>query len=286
MKPSGIKAIDVHGHIGTYKGAMQKPSLIADKMMSGSYATVVKRAMLANTQITIVSHLKALLPRFHGNPIHGNKILFNEIRNYPQLMMWVVVNPLQPDTYKQAKEMLKSHKCAGIKIHPEEHGYPIKKYGMKIFEFAEENNAVVETHSGEKNSMPEDFLKFANDFPTVKLIVSHLGCGWDRCFTHQINTIAKSKHGNIYTDTSSAMSIFSGLLEYAVSEIGAEHILYGTDTPLYFAPMQRSRIDNADINSKAKEMILCTNALRLFKLGANNENNWTRHNFSRAEKHI
>jgi len=46
------------------------------------------------------------------------------------------------------------------------------------------------------------------------------------------------------------MALTSNLIEWAVSEVGAQHILYGTDSPLYFAPMQRARVDNADISDK------------------------------------
>jgi predicted TIM-barrel fold metal-dependent hydrolase len=70
----------------------------------------------------------------------------------------------------------------------------------------------------------------------------------------------------LVTDTSSAKSITSNLIEWAVGEIGAEHILYGTDSPLYFAPMQRARIDNADISDRDKRLILHDNAARLFDL--------------------
>jgi predicted TIM-barrel fold metal-dependent hydrolase len=82
--------------------------------------------------------------------------------------------------------------------------------------------------------MPADFIPFANDFPSVTLIISHLGCGWDNDPSYQVQSIQQSKHGNIYTDTSSAMSINPLLVDWAVKEIGAEKIMYGTDTPLFF----------------------------------------------------
>ena len=55
-------------------------------------------------------------------------------------------------------------------------------------------------------------------------------------------------------------------IEWGVKEIGAERLLYGTDSPLYFAPMQRARIDNAEISDTEKKLILRENALKLFKL--------------------
>jgi predicted TIM-barrel fold metal-dependent hydrolase len=47
--------------------------------------------------------------------------------------------------------------------------------------------------------------------------------------------------------------------------MGPERILFGTDTPLYFSPMQRARVDNAEISDGAKRMILRENAERVFR---------------------
>ena len=258
-----IMAIDVHAHFGKCRGAKFR---LTDKFMSGDADLVVQRARLAHTRLTMVSPLEALMPRLGGDPISANLNAAQVVAQTDGLLQWVVVDPTQPQTYEQAQEMLKLPKCVGIKIHPEEHGYLIAEHGKTIFEFAVRCHAIVQTHSGEEKSLPKDFVKLANDFPEVTLIISHLGCGWDEDLTHQVCAIQASKHGNVFTDTSSAKSITSNLIEWAVGEIGAEHILYGTDSPLYFAPMQRARIDKADISDRDKRLILHDNAARLFGL--------------------
>ena len=111
--------------------------------------------------------------------------------------------------------------------------------------------------------MPEDFVRFANDFPSVKLIFGHLGWCGDGNPDHQVRAIQSGRHSNMFVDTSSARSIIPNLIEWAVSEIGAERILYGTDTPVYFSPMQRARIDCADISNQDKKLILHDNAAKL-----------------------
>jgi len=178
----------------------------------------------------------------------------------------VVVNPLESATFDQASEMLKSPTCAGVKVHPEEHGFPIAEHGRALFEFAAAHDAVMMAHSGQEKSMPEDFVALANDFPEVRLIVAHLGNGWDEDPGHQVRAIRAARHGNVFVDTSSAKSIMPGLIEWAVQEIGAERILYGTDSPLYFAPMQRARIDYAGVEPEDKRKILHDNAVSLLGL--------------------
>jgi predicted TIM-barrel fold metal-dependent hydrolase len=66
----------------------------------------------------------------------------------------------------------------------------------------------------------------------------------------------------VYADTSGSASNKNNVIEYAVSQLGSERILFGTDS--YSCAFQRGRIDYADIAEEAKENILYKNALRLF----------------------
>lgn len=259
-----IAAIDVHGHYGAYIRA--GGDSFADSFHSGDAAEVVRRARSVNIVLTIVSPLSALLPRFQADAVAGNTEAARVVAQTPGLKQYVVIDPRRQETYAQAEAMLTQPQCVGIKIHPEEHGYPIREHAAPIFEFAARHRAIVLTHSSEQNSLACDFVPWANEFPEVRLILAHIGCGWDGDLTHQVRAVQQSRHGNLYADTSSARSIVPGLIEWAVREIGAERVLFGTDTPLYHTGMQRARIDNADIPEDAKRLILRDNAVRLFGL--------------------
>jgi predicted TIM-barrel fold metal-dependent hydrolase len=263
MKISDILAIDVHAHYGFY----HRPGApLLNRFMTGNAAKVLERAKRSGIEASVVSPLLGLLPRFGADAVAGNREAEGVVDSNPGLMQWVIIHPHQPETYAQAADRLLHPKCAGIKIHPEEHGYPIAKEGGRIFEFAAHHSAVVLTHSGEQNSLPEDCVPFANEFPEMKLILAHLGNGWDGDNSHQVRAIQASRKGNLYVDTSSATSMFSGLIEWAVEEIGSSHILFGTDTPLYSAAAQRQRIDAAEISDADKQAILRDNAMALLKL--------------------
>lgn len=264
MSTEAIPAIDVHAHYGRYvRSGMDD---VTNDFMTGDASVVAQRAARANIRLTIVSPLEALLPRFGGDPVNGNIHAAKIVAETEGLLQYVVIDPLKPATYEQAADMLKLPKCVGIKIHPEEHGYPIVEHGRKIFEFAAKHRAIVLTHSSEQNSQASDFVPLVNDFPEVRLILAHIGCGWDGDLTHQVRAIRESKHGNMFADTSSARSVTPNLIEWAVKEVGAERVLFGTDTPLYHASMQRIRIDHADLTDREKRMILRDNALKLFGL--------------------
>jgi predicted TIM-barrel fold metal-dependent hydrolase len=97
---------------------------------------------------------------------------------------------------------------------------------------------------------------FADQYPDMKLIIAHVAS------KEHVDAIANAKHGNIYTDTSGGASARNNIIEYAVSRVGSEKILFGTDT--YSFAFQFGRIALSDIPLKDKENILWKNAIRLF----------------------
>lgn len=260
---SDIQAIDIHGHYGTYTDGK---SALGDLCMSASAAEVAKRASQCNIEWTVVSPLLGLLPRFRADTSAGNAEAAELVPDTPGLLQWVIINPLQPQTYEQAEAMLKRPRCVGVKIHPEEHGYHISEHGRQIFEFCAQRGTVILTHSGEANSMPDDFVPFADECRDVSLILAHIGCSADGEPGRQVRAVQKSRHGNIYADTSSAQSIMPRLIEWAVKEVGAEHVLFGTDTPLYHCAIQRTRIECAELGDVQKRRILRDNAMKLLNL--------------------
>lgn len=261
-----IQAIDVHAHYGKYHINPGEMHPLRSVFHTGDATCVAQRAQESNVRWTVVSPLHAILPRGRCDAVAGNLMAAEDVRVTPGLLQWVVIDPTEPHTFEQAREMLTEPWCVGIKIHPESHQYPITRHGETIFQFAAEHKAVVLAHSGDPFSKPGDYVPFANAYPEMRLILAHLGHGIGGNPTEQVAAISKSKHGNLYTDTSSANSILPGLVEWAVKEVGAEKILFGTDTPLYHVAMHRARIDQAQISVAARSAILRDNAVTLLGL--------------------
>ena len=179
----------------------------------------------------------------------------------PLLYQWVVLNPLFPESYAQAEQMLESPKCVGIKLHPDGHGYALEQYGRQLFAFCAGRKALVEIHTGDSCSDPELLVPYANQNPELRIIAAHVGYGGDGAA--QIRAIQRSTQGNLYADISSARSLQNRLLEWAVEEVGAERLLFGTDTPIHHMGMMRARVDFSDLKEAQKKMILFENASRL-----------------------
>jgi uncharacterized protein len=257
------RAIDVHGHFGHYD---RGPGALVDSLMTGSIELVRERAQAVGVEYTVVSALRALMP-YGGDVLRGNDDAVAAAEQYSDVLFWAVVDPRLPETYRQAEELLAHPRCKGLKFHPVQHYYEIKQYGAALFEFANAHQSVVLTHSGDPGSFPEDFVPFANQYPAVRLILAHLGNDSQGNLTRQVYALKHSRHSNVYIDTSSSRSMFSGLFEWAVGEVGHERLMFGTDTPLYFTASQKARIEYAAIDDTAKQAILWDNAAQL--LGIN-----------------
>jgi predicted TIM-barrel fold metal-dependent hydrolase len=254
-----MKAIDVHGHFGRHdRGA----GGLATEMRSGDIDVVRRRARVVDVRLTIVSALRAMTC-YGGDVRRGNEDAREAAEQHPDILFWAVLDPRLPESYRQTAALLSHPRCAGVKIHPVNHRYDIRDRGNEIFEFAAQHTALMLTHSGCVNSFPEDFIPFANRYPNVKLILGHLGNSADGNLSRQVVALQRAESGNVYVDTSSANSINSGLIEWAVSQVGAERILFGTDTPLYSVAAQKARIEYAEIDAEAKQAILFDNAAQL-----------------------
>lgn len=258
-----IPAIDVHGHCGLINGFPQTDS--EKQIMTLSLEEIEQENKKANIYMSCFSPAEGIFPFEKVNIIDANEKLYRLSEEKFWLFQWVVIHPEISDTFSQAERMLRSRKCVGIKIHPDAHGYKISDYGDKIFKFASKYDTVIESHAGDVYSLPEEFVVYANRYPNVKIIISHLGNSFDGDVTHHIQAIQKSRYGNVYTDCSSAKSVFPKLIEWAVSEIGSEQILFGTDVPIHHIGMMRGRIDFSNITDDDKKNIFYKNAKKLWK---------------------
>ena len=181
-----------------------------------------------------------------------NDYLHALARQDAQIFQWVVLHPEREETFAQAERMLTDPRVLGLKIHPQLHGYRICEHADRIFSFADRMGATVLMHPAAITEMP----RYADRYPNMRLIIAHLA------EQAHIEAIRSAKHGNIYTDTSGALSMLNSVIEYAVEQVGSEKILFGTDT--YALAAQYSRVALADIPYADKENILFGNAVRLF----------------------
>jgi len=261
-------AIDMHGHCGHYGGYSE----LMSRLLNALPEVVSRRAAEAAIKLTVVSELSAFDPAADqpADVDAANHLAVRAAEKFDNLRFYAVANPKRENWEAKTDALLSHPKCVGVKLHPRWHYWPVEEFGDQVFGFLNEREVLTLTHTGNAGNEPEQFIPFANKYPRVRLILAHIGYDEvDETPDRQIRAVKMSTQGNVWADTSSAKSVISGVIEYAVEQVGASRILFGTDTPLYCSGMQKARIAYAGISNQDKRKILCDNAAGL--LGLPNE---------------
>lgn len=114
-------------------------------------------------------------------------------------------------------------------------------------------------HQRRFHSDPADTALLARRFPRVQVVMAHLsGCGFR-------GVLEAKGVPNLSLDTSGGLPE-ADLVEYAVEQLGAAHVVYGSDLPIRETSTTLGRIVGSQITAAEKRLILHGNAQRLLKL--------------------
>jgi predicted TIM-barrel fold metal-dependent hydrolase len=105
-------------------------------------------------------------------------------------------------------------------------------------------------------STPLDLVDLAKRHPTATLICGHSGGDW------QLGLRAIRATTSLYTETGGSDPT-SGFMEFAVKELGADRVLYGSDAGGRSFASQLGKVQGADVSDEAKKKILGENLKRL-----------------------
>ena len=196
-----------------------------------------------------------------------NDLTIRLVKRWPDILIgFCFLNPTHSKRFiaGEIERCVTGEGCKGIKLEIAVNARD--KRLDPIMEQAEELNLVVLHHSWDTTiinnrnhqSDPADIAHLASRFPQVKIIMAHLTGGGMR------GVLAVKDLANVYVDTSGSQP-FAGLVEYAIAELGAERLLYGSDVPGRDFSCQLGRIYGARIKEKEKQMILGLNAKRILE---------------------
>jgi predicted TIM-barrel fold metal-dependent hydrolase len=105
-------------------------------------------------------------------------------------------------------------------------------------------------------STPQDLVELAKRHPKAALICGHTGGDW------QLGIRAIRSTTSLYTEIAGSDPT-SGFVEFAVKELGADRVLYGSDAGGRSFASQLAKVHGADIPDDAKKKILGENLKRL-----------------------
>jgi predicted TIM-barrel fold metal-dependent hydrolase len=159
------------------------------------------------------------------------------------------------ETFRQVEE----NDIVGIKVHPSVFRCAVNSVYMTGFwELCKYKNIFALIHCGrDELSNFTNLLKVANDWPEITFIAAHLGGGATDLVEKALqNDIPQ----NVYMDISA--SKVPRLIRQAVSVLGSDKILFGSDEPYADYRVTKYCLDLAgvseDIYSKNAEKVLCS----------------------------
>jgi len=247
---------DVHVHIGPYPARYQP-------ILDG--AETIKVMDLVGINQACVSASRGL---YEEDMIKCNDYIAGLLKQYPDRFIGMAV--LNPNLYRDLPEEIercfRKLSMKGVKIHPHQHSCPITDPRYRpVFEGAKRYGYPILSHSDTRESedSPEMFLDLAHKYPEVNFIIGHSG---NTPRGLEIALEVAKKRPNIYLDTSGWAFSRPGALEYAVEEIGAKRILFGSDFSWIAASYALGIVARSRLTTTEKNMILGKNLKMLLKV--------------------
>ena len=195
----------------------------------------------------------------------------NAIDQFPDRFIGMhLINPRYSKTMR--KELEESFEHPGMQaigeVHPTsyQHEYPVtgRDY-WPAWEFAEEKNLTVLIHSGPMSEYdkcaPSEIAKVARQHPNMNVLIGHTGgySDWE-LLDEAIGVVMDSE--NTYLDIC-AMGRHFGSLEYMVSKVGPERVVFGTDGPFHDWHAEIANVALSRIPESSKKLIFGQNMKQL-----------------------
>jgi hypothetical protein len=205
----------------------------------------------------IVSSALAIVYDFR----EGNRALAEAIRPHPELFGYVTINLNYPEEgIRELETYAPNPKFVGAKIHPNYSGQKIDSPdGRRVLRALNEigRPLLLHTYSSALES-PWNAVPVARLNPRVPIIMAHMGGDvWREGIR------AAKEAPNLFVDMCASWADADKVAD-AVSELGAERVLFGSDFTLFDPAHTLGMIEDADLSEDTRSLILHGNAERLF----------------------
>lgn len=246
--------IDAHAYVG-FSHRRYPPRL-------RSMEDLVRCMDRFSIQKAVVSSTQAIQYDFKA----GNRELKAETDKFPgRFVCFCVVHPRYwGEVRDELVRSVTEWGFAGLCLHPLEQGFPADCLSVKkLMEIAGELGIPVAIHSSEDDvAHPRRIGALATSFKSIPIIMYHMGR--IMAFHDAIETAVE--HPNIILDTTD-VTHHDGVVEKAVSMVGAERVVWGSNLPISYPGPNLKRIQICRISEEARRMILGENIQKLLASG-------------------
>ncbi len=192
----------------------------------------------------------------------GNELVKQAVQEHKdKLYGYLTVSPHDHDV--DLDEWFAEPKFRGMKVHAAFHRSAINDPRYDFFyEYADARGLPILFHAWEAVDSVR-IAQVAARFPHTKLIIGH---GAMRTWEVKQEVIkAVRRYDNVFADTTVSVA-YDGAIEWAVNEIGADRLCYGSDIPFYDCRHVVGKVATAKLTDEQKRKILGGNAKQILKL--------------------
>jgi predicted TIM-barrel fold metal-dependent hydrolase len=193
-----------------------------------------------------------------------NDLVRSIVRTTPGLYGLVWANPRLAGTLDETRRLLDEpgSRFRGVKLHPLLDGYhPDDPAVHPIVDLLVERSLPALIHSGHPIfSLPWSIEELIIRYPEARVILGHMGHGNIIYINAAIDVAAR--HPNVYLETS-GMPMHTKIRE-AVDRVGADRVLYGSDTPFHHPTVELAKVRVSGISAEQLVGVLGENSRRLF----------------------
>jgi predicted TIM-barrel fold metal-dependent hydrolase len=237
------KKIDLHTHIGSF-GGWANVACTADDLVQYMDKYNVEKSAVFFTD---------------------NELVRKAVQKYPDKLVgcyWP--NPHETTVAEKVRIALTEWHFRGIKLHPLLQAFlPNDTIVHPIVEEARRAGVPVLIHTGHSPfSLPWSVGELAENFPTVKFVMLHMGDGHGVYMEAAIN-VAK-RWENIYLETSRMPN--GSKIEEAMRVVGRDRVMYGTDIPFGDPVVEIVKGTVLKLDPEEFELYFYKNAKKLLKL--------------------
>jgi predicted TIM-barrel fold metal-dependent hydrolase len=245
-----MRKLDVHAHCGPW-------NTIPGTKWDDEALVMLYSAL--EIEKGIVSSVRALL----ADLISGNQETQQVVERHEALFGYIYVDPHRPDDSRAQVEALASHpKFIGVKSRDDYHGAAYNGAAYRgLFAALADFRLPALLHTFSVHSM-QCALEIAADYG-APVILTHLG-GFEWRGAERLHD--QGIPGNVYLEPVSSASE-PGKYELAVSLVGEDRVVFGTDATLFHPAMAIGAIESSELSEETKRKVYWENAEGVFFAG-------------------